>query len=97
MNKLWTIGSKPPDQCMPAISYVQTVFVMVMNTLTDFYLMAIPIPMVWRSRLPKAKKITLLIMFSGGLLETAFGILRCVSILTVCIVSSFSSFFAGSN
>lgn len=70
---------------MPAISYVQTVFVMVMNTLTDFYLMAIPIPMVWKSHLPKAKKITLLIMFSGGLLEMAFGILRCVSILTVCL------------
>jgi hypothetical protein len=70
---------------MPAISYVQTVFVMVMNTLTDFYLMAIPIPMVWKSRLPKAKKITLLIMFSGGLLEMTFGILRCVSILTVCV------------
>lgn len=68
---------------MPAISYVQTVFVMVMNTLTDFYLMAIPLPMVWKSHLPKAKKITLLIMFSGGLLEMAFGILRCVSILTV--------------
>lgn len=68
---------------MPAISYIQTIFVMVMNTLTDFYLMAIPIPLVWNSRLPKAKKITLIVMFSGGLLEMAFGILRCVSILTV--------------
>lgn len=58
---------------------------MVMNTLTDFYLMAIPIPMVWNSHLPKAKKFTLLVMFSGGLLEMAFGILRCVSILTVCL------------
>lgn len=79
---------------MPAISYVQTVFVMVMNTLTDFYLMAIPIPMVWKSHLPKAKKITLLIMFSGGLLEMAFGILRCVSILTVCSTSNFTSIAA---
>lgn len=68
---------------MPAISYVQTIFVMVMNTLTDFYLMTIPIPMIWKSRLPKTKKITLVVMFSGGLLEMAFGILRCVSILTV--------------
>lgn len=76
---------------MPAISYVQTVFVMVMNSLTDFYLMAIPIPMVWKSHLPKTKKITLLIMFSGGLLEMAFGILRCVSILTVCPSPHFPS------
>jgi hypothetical protein len=70
---------------MPAISYVQTVFVMVMNTLTDFYLMAIPIPMVFKAQLPKAKKVTLLVMFSGGLLEMAFGIVRCVSILTVSV------------
>ncbi|KAL1848902.1 hypothetical protein Daus18300_013461 [Diaporthe australafricana] len=56
---------------------------MVMNTFTDFYLMTIPIPVIWKSHLPKAKKITLVIMFSGGLLEMAFGILRCVSILTV--------------
>jgi hypothetical protein len=68
---------------MPAISTLQTVYVMVMNTVTDFYLMAIPIPMVWKSNLPLRKKIVLLIMFSGGFLEMAFGILRCVSILTV--------------
>ena len=73
---------------MPAISYIQTIFVMVMNILTDFYLMAIPVPMVWRSHLPWRKKITLTLMFSGGLLEMAFGILRCVSILTVRTVHS---------
>lgn len=33
-----------PDHCMPAISSIQTIFVMVMNTITDFYLMAIPLP-----------------------------------------------------
>lgn len=96
-NAIWITGSPYADQCMPAISYLQTVFVMVMNTLTDFYLMAIPIPMVWKSHLPKAKKITLLIMFSGGLLEMAFGILRCISILTVSFISTFSNLFASSN
>lgn len=33
--------------------------------------------------MPWTKKISLLIMFSGGFLEMAFGILRCVSVLTV--------------
>ncbi|EXF83056.1 hypothetical protein CFIO01_06228 [Colletotrichum fioriniae PJ7] len=56
---------------------------MAMNTVTDFYLMAIPLPMVWKSHLPWRKKVTLMIMFSGGFLEMTFGILRCVSILTV--------------
>lgn len=29
---------------MPAVSFIQTIFVMVMNTVTDFYLMSIPLP-----------------------------------------------------
>jgi hypothetical protein len=68
---------------MPAISFIQTIYVMVMNTVTDFYLMAIPIPIVWGSQLPWKKKVRLVIMFSGAFLEMTFGILRCVSILTV--------------
>jgi len=69
--------------CEPAISALQHIFVMIMNTITDFYLMAIPIPMVWKSNLPLRKKLAVLLMFSGGFLEMAFGILRCVTILTV--------------
>ena len=66
---------------------------MVMNTLTDFYLMAIPLPIVWKSKLPPRKKLVLFIMFGGGFLEMAFGILRCTSILTV----SFFCFFFPSS
>ncbi|KAI1802410.1 hypothetical protein F4811DRAFT_573079 [Daldinia bambusicola] len=79
----WQINPSPGNNCMPAISSVQTIFVMVMNTLTDFYIMAIPLPLVWKSHLPWKKKFVLLFMFSGGFLTMAFGILRCVSILTI--------------
>ncbi|KAI0385732.1 hypothetical protein F5Y04DRAFT_291184 [Hypomontagnella monticulosa] len=79
----WQINPSPGNNCMPAISTVQTIYVMIMNTLTDFYLMAIPLPVVWKSHLPWRKKLVLLVMFSGGFLEMAFGILRCVSILTL--------------
>ncbi|KAI2465734.1 hypothetical protein F4781DRAFT_12963 [Annulohypoxylon bovei var. microspora] len=82
-NHQWQINPSPGNHCMPAISTLQTVYVMVMNTITDFYLMAIPIPIVWIAHLPWRKKLVLLIMFSGGFLEMAFGILRCVSILTL--------------
>ncbi|OTB07666.1 hypothetical protein M426DRAFT_268103 [Hypoxylon sp. CI-4A] len=78
----WQIDPSPGNNCMPAISGVQTIYVMVTNTLTDFYLMAIPLPVVWKSHLPWRKKLVLLVMFSGGFLEMTFGILRCVSILT---------------
>ncbi|KAI0175524.1 hypothetical protein GGR52DRAFT_316249 [Hypoxylon sp. FL1284] len=82
-NHQWQINPSPGNHCMPAISSIQTIFVMIMNSLTDFYLMAIPLPVVWKSHLPWRKKFVLLIMFSGGFLEMAFGILRCVSILTL--------------
>ncbi|KAI0594063.1 hypothetical protein F4775DRAFT_575117 [Biscogniauxia sp. FL1348] len=78
----WQINPSPGNHCMPAISTIQTVFVMVMNTTTDFYLMAIPLPVIWESHLPLRKKLAVLLMFSGGVLEMVFGILRCVSILT---------------
>jgi hypothetical protein len=32
------------DSCLPAISYLQTIYVMAMNTATDFFLMSIPLP-----------------------------------------------------
>ncbi|CZR50324.1 uncharacterized protein PAC_00196 [Phialocephala subalpina] len=38
---------------------------------------------IYKSRLPTRKKISLLVLFSGGFLVIAFGILRCVSLLTV--------------
>ncbi|KAK3324783.1 hypothetical protein B0T19DRAFT_465018 [Cercophora scortea] len=82
-DRQWQINPDPGNNCMPAVSELQTVFVMVMNTLTDFYLMAISLPMVWKSNLPTRKKIVLFVMFGGGFLEMAFGILRCVSILTL--------------
>ncbi len=56
---------------------------MVMNALTDLFLMAIPLPMVIKSGLRKRQKAILLVMFSGGFLVMTFGILRAVSILTV--------------
>ncbi|KAI1390336.1 uncharacterized protein F4822DRAFT_401579 [Hypoxylon trugodes] len=82
-NHQWQINPSPGNHCMPAISSIQTIYVMIMNSLTDFYLMGIPIPVVWKSHLPWKKKVALLVMFSGGLLEMVFGIMRCVSILTL--------------
>lgn len=45
---------------MPAVSVLQTIFVMIMNTITDIYLMMIPIPVSlaqFRHCLPLGKKV----------------------------------------
>lgn len=78
---------------------------MVLNTITDLYLMAIPLPVspyltpcratmlkpacqvIYKSRLNTSKKIFLIALFSGGFLTMAFGILRCVTLVTVCAYS----------
>lgn len=53
------------------------------NVVTDFYLLSIPVPMLWQSSLKPAKKVGLIILFSGGLFVIICAILRCVLIVTV--------------
>ncbi|OBS24494.1 hypothetical protein FPOA_05035 [Fusarium poae] len=81
-EKQWQIDPEPQNSCLPAITYIQTIYVMAMNTATDFFLMSIPLPMIWKARMPWRKKVVIMFMFSGALLEMIFGILRAVSILT---------------
>ncbi|RGP77137.1 integral membrane pth11 [Fusarium longipes] len=76
-EKQWQVDPEPQT-----ITYIQTIYVMAMNTATDFYLMSIPLPMIWKARMPWRKKAVIMFMFSGALLEMIFGILRAVSILT---------------
>ncbi|KAK4148604.1 hypothetical protein C8A00DRAFT_38820 [Chaetomidium leptoderma] len=80
-EKQWQIYPDPGNKCQPAISTLQTVVIMVLHVVTVLFLMAIPLPMVWKANLPLRKKLMLFIMFSGGFLEMTFSILRCTSIL----------------
>ncbi|KAI9872230.1 MAG: hypothetical protein M1830_001881, partial [Pleopsidium flavum] len=82
-KKQWQIYPDPGNNCQPGFSKLQVSYIMAINTATDLYLMAIPLPMIYKSRLQTKKKITLLVMFSGGFLVMIFGILRCVTLLTV--------------
>jgi len=48
--------------------------------------------MIWKSKLPLKKKLMIILMFSGAILEMVFGILRAVAILKVSPqYSSYSS------
>lgn len=71
------------DFCQPAISKIDILVTVVLNVLTDVYLMSIPIPMLWHSSLRPFKKAGLILLFSGGAFVTVAGILRCVLIITV--------------
>ncbi|GAB1319305.1 Rhodopsin domain-containing protein [Madurella fahalii] len=82
LSKNWQIYPDPGNSCQPAISKVDILVTVVLNVLTDIYLMSIPIPMLWHSSLRPFKKAGLILLFSGGAFVTVAGVLRCVLIIT---------------
>lgn len=70
-----------PDICQPAISKIDIYVTVILNVLTDLFLMSIPTPMLWKASLPARQKYFLLLMFSGGIFVMMAGILRCALIL----------------
>ncbi|OLN82716.1 hypothetical protein CCHL11_08758 [Colletotrichum chlorophyti] len=82
LHKNWQIYPDPGNLCQPAISKINILVTVVLNVLTDLYLLSIPIPMLWTSKLPTRKKLGLIVLFSGGIFVTMAGILRCVLIIS---------------
>ncbi|KAL0931393.1 uncharacterized protein CTRU02_214128 [Colletotrichum truncatum] len=82
IHKNWQIYPDPGNLCQPAISKINILVTVVLNVLTDLYLLSIPIPMLWASKLPMRKKLGLIVLFSGGIFVTMAGILRCVLIIS---------------
>ncbi|KAI3549809.1 hypothetical protein CPAR01_13677 [Colletotrichum paranaense] len=82
ISKNWQIYPDPGNFCQPAISKVNIIVTVCLNVITDFYLLSIPIPMLWSARLPLRQKLGLIVLFSGGIFVTMAGILRCVLIIT---------------
>ncbi|KAL2007602.1 hypothetical protein VTN00DRAFT_9040 [Thermoascus crustaceus] len=81
MRKNWQINPDPGNLCQPAVSKINIYVTVVLNVMTDSYLMAIPAPMFWKARIRLRRKIALTILFSGGIFVMTAGILRCVLIL----------------
>ncbi|KAH6962960.1 hypothetical protein DER45DRAFT_609295 [Fusarium avenaceum] len=80
-HHFWQINPDPGNLCQPALSKLYIFIVVSLNITTDVYLLAIPIPMLWRAGIPKAKRYCLLLLFSGAIFVIAAGLLRCFLIL----------------
>jgi hypothetical protein len=80
-----TANRTPTDFCQPAQSRLYIFMVMILNVATDLYLVLIPIPMFWGVKIPVLKRLSLMLVFSGGFFVMAAGILRGVLILKVRI------------
>jgi hypothetical protein len=69
------------DHCQPAISRIDLYVTVILNVLTDIYLLSIPIPMLWKASLEIKKKLSLIVVFGGGVFVMMAGILRCALII----------------
>ncbi|KAH7220440.1 uncharacterized protein BKA55DRAFT_486387, partial [Fusarium redolens] len=81
-HKNWQIDPDPGNFCQPAVSRVNLFTMVVFNSITDLYLLSIPIPMLLMAQIRLHKKLGLVLLFSGGIFTTTAGILRCALILT---------------
>ncbi|RCI09121.1 hypothetical protein L249_5022 [Ophiocordyceps polyrhachis-furcata BCC 54312] len=81
LSKNWQINPDPGDFCHPSESNLLAWVVLWTDMTTDLFIIWIPLPMIWRTRISTRKKIGLIIMFSAGILTIIMGILRCGFIL----------------
>ncbi|KAI4673384.1 uncharacterized protein J4E88_008997 [Alternaria novae-zelandiae] len=66
--RYWQINPDPGNACQAAISKRLIWFTFVFNVSTDVYLLLIPIPMLWKSRLRIYKKIAAMLVLGAGML-----------------------------
>lgn len=60
----WQVVPAPPEKC--SFRPQNTIVVSILNVLTDLTLLAIPIPMLWKLKVPLRKKFFIGIILSSG-------------------------------
>ncbi|OJD19910.1 hypothetical protein AJ78_00104 [Emergomyces pasteurianus Ep9510] len=82
IERYWQINPDPGNICQPTISKIAVLIVAIPNVLTDFYLLSIPLPLLWKVNISLRKKITLMGLFSGAAFIMVAAIIRAVTILS---------------
>lgn len=75
------ISSCPTDLCTPSNSRVWVLVTVILNILTDVYLLFIPLPLLWTVNIDLKRKIPLMALFSGATFVMIAGIIRAVTIM----------------
>lgn len=64
---------------------VYVVVVVLLNVITDIYLLSIPLPLLWQVKISMKQKIPLMGLFSGAAFVITASIIRAVMITTVSV------------
>ncbi|KAM5349936.1 hypothetical protein ACJ41O_006441 [Fusarium nematophilum] len=81
-HKFWQVNPDPGPLCRPTNSPAYVLVVVIPNILTDFYLLFIPLPLLWGVNISLRQRLTLMLLFSGALFIMMAGTIRAVVILT---------------
>lgn len=81
-HHMWQIFPDPGKYCYPAISPALVWVYLSFNVATDLYLIAIPMPMLFRASMPRWKRAWLVGLFSLGLFVVMAAILRVVLLVS---------------
>ncbi|KAH6687187.1 hypothetical protein F5X68DRAFT_134025 [Plectosphaerella plurivora] len=82
LHRMWQIYPDPGPRCYPATSPQVVWMYYAFNVSTDFYLLSIPLPLLWGSRLRPLKKFGLVCLFGGGFFVITCATLRAFYIVT---------------
>ncbi|QGA20810.1 hypothetical protein EYB26_008518 [Talaromyces marneffei] len=83
MHKFWQINPDPGIYiCQPTVSKVYILVGVVLNVFTDAFLLCIPLPLLWKVEIGLKRKISLMILFSGGIFIIAASIIRAAMVLS---------------
>ncbi|KAJ6149851.1 hypothetical protein N7471_001050 [Penicillium samsonianum] len=80
-HAFWQIYPDPGNLCQPTNSRVYVFVVVVLNIVTDIYLLLIPLPLLWTVNLNLKRKIPLMALFSGATFVMIAGIIRAATIM----------------
>ncbi|KAJ5896873.1 uncharacterized protein N7473_006272 [Penicillium subrubescens] len=81
-HSFWQINPDPGKLCQPTNSPVYVFVVMVLNVVTDLYLLSIPLPLLWQVKIGLRRKIPLMALFSGAAFVIAAAIIRAIMVTT---------------
>ncbi|KAJ5112229.1 hypothetical protein N7532_000274 [Penicillium argentinense] len=81
-HAFWQINPDPGQLCQPTNSPVYVLVVVILNIITDVYLLSIPLPLLWRVNISLKRKIPLMALFSGAAFVITASIIRAATIMS---------------
>ncbi|KFY32591.1 hypothetical protein V493_00060 [Pseudogymnoascus sp. VKM F-4281 (FW-2241)] len=81
VSRYWQINPDPGNFCQGAVSMPIVWVTFISSVITDIYLIFIPIPMLWGTRLKLAKKIAATIVLGAGVFVLVCSLLKTIFVI----------------